>query len=74
MTASLVDEFSQPVVGRTVNFVLGTQSISAATNGSGVATATIKLNQKKGSVPVSATFVTDSMYVGSTDARTFTIG
>jgi len=32
LTASLVDELGQPVVGRTVAFALGSQSISAVTN------------------------------------------
>ncbi len=51
MTASLVDELNQPVSGRTVVFTLGSQTISAATNASGIATATIKLNQKQGAYP-----------------------
>jgi PKD repeat protein len=74
LTASVVDEFGQPVVGRTVHFQLGTQSINASTNGSGVATATIKLTQKKGTVNVSASFSGDSMYTGSSNALPFTIG
>src|SRR5262249_14324515 len=35
LTASLVDEFGQPVVGRKVNFVLGTQTATATTDASG---------------------------------------
>lgn len=74
LTASVVDEFGQPVAGRTVHFQLGTQSISATTSGSGVATATIKLNQKKAIVSVSASFSGDSMYTGSSNTLPFTIG
>jgi PKD repeat protein len=74
LTASVIDEFGQPVVGRTVAFQLGTQSITAATNGSGVASATIKLNQKKATISVSASFAGDSKYTSSSDTRTFTIG
>jgi PKD domain len=74
LSATVVDEFGQAVVGRTVSFVLGTQSISATTNSSGVAAATIKLDQKKGDYTVSATFAGDTKYVASADSRTFTIG
>ncbi|MGH3127136.1 MAG: PKD domain-containing protein [Gaiellaceae bacterium] len=74
LSATVVDEFGQAVVGRTVSFVLGAQSISATTNSSGVASATIKLNQHKGDYTVSATFAGDTKYVGSADSGTFTIG
>jgi len=74
MTASLVDELNQPVSGRLVVFTLGSQTISAATNVSGVATATIKLNQKQGTYTVSASFAEDGKYLASTDSKTFTIG
>jgi len=74
LTASVVDQFAQPVAGRTVNFQLGTQSISATTSGSGVATATIKLNQKQSVVNVSASFSGDAMYTSSSNTLPFTIG
>jgi hypothetical protein len=74
LKASLVDQLNQPVVGRTVLFTLGAQSISAITDGSGVATATIKLNQKKGDYTVSAAFAGDTMYTASSNARPFKIG
>jgi hypothetical protein len=74
LTASLVDELNQPVSGGTVVFTLGTQTKSAATNASGVATATIKLNQKQGSYTVSAGFAEDARYLADSDSHTFTIG
>ena len=74
LTASLVDELNQPVSGRTVQFTLGSQTTSAATNASGVATATIKLNQKQGPYTVSAEFAEDGKYLGDSDSNTFTIG
>ncbi len=74
LSASLVDEYGQPIVGRTVAFALGTQSISAITNNAGVASATIKLNQKKGTVNASATFATDTMYNASNSTTSFKIG
>ena len=74
LTASLVDELNQPVSGRTVLFTLGTQSISAATDVSGVASATIKLNQKHGTYTVSVSFAGDAKYLSTSDSQTFTIG
>jgi len=49
LSAKLVDELGRALAGQTVTFQIGTQSVSAVTNGSGVATATIKLTQKPGS-------------------------
>jgi hypothetical protein len=74
LTASLVDELNQPVSGRTVLFTLGTQSISAATDASGVAIATIKLNQKHGTYTVTASFAGDAKYLTSSNSQTFIIG
>jgi PKD repeat protein len=74
LSASLVDELGQPVVGRTVTFTLGTQTVSAATSSSGVAAATIKLNQKKALYIVSASFAGDGKYTSSANAQSFTIG
>jgi hypothetical protein len=76
LSATVVDDHGQAVAGRTVDFTLGTQSISATTDASGVASATIKLNQKHGTYTATATFAppaTDK-YTGSTDSQTFTIG
>lgn len=74
LTASLVDELNQPVSGRTIVFTLGSQTISAATDVAGVATATIKLNQKHGTYPVSASFAGDAKYLLSSNSQTFEIG
>ena len=76
LTAAVIDELGQPVVGRTVLFTLGTQSISGTTNSSGVAGATLKLNQKHGTYTVTATFSPDpsDKYTGSSGSQTFTIG
>jgi PKD repeat protein len=73
VSASVVDELGQPVVGRTVQFTLGAQNASAATNSSGIATTSIRLNQKKGSYSVSASFAGDGKYTSSANAHTFTI-
>ena len=74
VTAQLTDDLGQPVVGRLVVFTLGSQTISATTNSSGIASATIKLNQKQGSYTVAATFAGDVKYGGSNGSQTFTIG
>lgn len=76
LSATVVDDLGQAVAGRTVQFTLGSQSISATTNSSGVATATLKLNQKHGTYVATATFAppaTDK-YTGSSNSQTFTIG
>jgi PKD domain len=76
LSATVLDDHGQPVAGRTVDFTLGAQSISATTNASGVASATLKLNQKHGTYLATATFAppgTDK-YTGSTNSQTFTIG
>jgi hypothetical protein len=47
--------------------------LSAATNGSEVATATIKLAPKQSGVNVSASYAGESMVTGNSDMRLFTI-
>jgi PKD repeat protein len=73
-SASLTDEFGEPVQGRSVHFTVGAQSADASTNASGVATVTIKLNQKKGSYSLGVSFAGDAKYVASSTSGTFTIG
>lgn len=74
LSASVVDDLGQPVAGRAVVFTLGTQTISATTDASGNAAASIKLDQKHGTYTVSAAFAGDAKYVGSSNSQTFTIG
>jgi PKD repeat protein len=76
LSATIVDDQGQPVAGRLVTFTLGSQSIGAMTSSSGVASATLKLNQKKGTYTVTATFAPESSdkYTGSSGGQTFTIG
>ena len=74
LTASLIDELNQPVGGATILFTLGSQSVSANTDGSGVASATLKLNQKHGTYAVAASFAGNSKFLLSTSSQTFTIG
>jgi PKD domain/Bacterial Ig-like domain (group 1) len=74
LSATVVDDLGQAVAGRVVTFTLGTQTINATTNASGVASASIKLNQKHGTYTVSAAFAGDSKYVGNSSSQTFSIG
>jgi hypothetical protein len=75
LSATLSDEYGQPVVGRKVTFTVGSQTISAWTSSSGVASISLKLNQKVGTYDVSATFLADSHYFGSTtETQPFKIG
>lgn len=74
LSASVVDDLGHAVAGRVVTFVLNDQTITATTDSSGVAAATIKVKQKQGTYTVSATFAGDAKYVGSADSRAFTVG
>jgi len=74
LTASLVDELGNAVQGASILFTLGTQSISATTDGSGVATATLKLNQKHGTYTVEANFAGNAKYLASSSIGPFVIG
>jgi len=74
LTASLVDELGSAVQGASILFTLGTQTVSANTDGSGVATATLKLNQKHGPYTVEAKFVGNAKYLASSNIQPFVIG
>ena len=75
LTAHLVDEYGEPVQARKVSFALGTQTAVGTTDAAGNASASIKLSQKPGSYPLSATFVGDTKYNASADAGlTFVVG
>lgn len=74
LSAALVDELGFPVSGAPVVFTLGVQSVSANTDGSGVATATLKLNQKHGSYTVKAAFAGNAKYLASSNDQPYTIG
>ena len=75
LTATLTDSLGLPVAGATVTFTVGSQTVSGVTNGSGIATASLALNQKNGAYPLNATFAGDAKYLGSSAvAGTFKIG
>jgi PKD domain len=76
LTAVLVDEYGQPVVGKKLTFNLGTQTAIGTTDANGVASASLKLTQKSGSYPLAVTFPAgDAKYYDSLDADgVFVIG
>jgi PKD domain len=76
VTATLVDEYGQPVAGKKVTFQLGSQTAVGTTDSTGKASANIKLVLKPGSYALSATFAAgDAKYNASADTGlTFVIG
>ena len=75
-TATLVDTYGQPVVGKKVTFQLGSQTAVGTTDSTGKAAANIKLVQKPGSYALTADFAAgDAKYNASGDTGlTFVIG
>jgi len=75
LSAVLKDATGKPLSGRTIAFQLGTQTASAITNASGVASTSLKLDQKNGTYAVSATYAAGgadgSKYVGSSQGTVF---
>jgi len=63
-----------PLSGKTINFVLGSQNTSAVTDADGVASVDLTLLQAPGdSYTVTATFAEDAQYQQSSDNEGFTI-
>ncbi len=75
LTANLVDEYGQPIAGKKVTFQLGSQSAVGTTDGSGNASAKLKLVLKPGSCTPNAVFPADAKYDASADTGlTFVVG
>jgi hypothetical protein len=62
-----------PVPGKTVNFAVGTAACSGVTDGSGFASCPLTPNQAAGSYTLTATFVSDSSFAGSSASASFTV-
>lgn len=75
LSATLVDATGTPLSGRTIQFKLGSQSASAVTNINGVAAVSLKLNQKNGIYPLTATWTPsgadDTHHLTSSDTKSF---
>jgi len=74
LSATLTDALSgTPIPGMPIALALGSQTASATTDGAGVASQVIVVNQPAGNVTVSAAFAGDTIYLPSSDSKTFTI-
>jgi len=77
LSAILVDATGKALSGRTIVFVLGSQTASAVTNGSGVASTTLKLAQKNAKYSLTATWAPSvpdaNRYTGSAASATFSL-
>ena len=75
LSAVLKDATGKALAGRQVLFVLGGQQVQATTDASGIASVTLKLTQKNGSYPLTATWtpfgIDAGRYVGSAASLTF---
>ncbi len=75
LSATLLDATAKPLAGKTIVFKLGSQTVSATTNASGVAGTTLVLAQKNGTYPLTATYTPagadTSRYLGSVGSATF---
>jgi hypothetical protein len=71
----LKDAEGKPLPGQTIQFTLGAQTALAVTDANGIAIATLKLNQKNGYYPLTATWTPSgadvAKYSGSADVETF---
>jgi hypothetical protein len=73
-TATLVDELTNtPLPGKYITFTLGTQSISAATDATGVATASLIIDQAPGNHTLVSDFAGDDIYLPGVDNDAFEI-
>ena len=76
LTAKLTDDEGNPISGKAITFVLGSQGCTATTNASGIATCTIsKLTQRHGPYALTSTFngSADPNFVSATDTDVFSI-
>ena len=75
LSALLKDATGTALAGRQVVFVLGSQQVQATTGASGIASASLKLTQKNGTYPLTATWAPSgadaNRYVGSAASATF---
>ena len=75
LLAILADATGTRLANRQITFKLGTQSVSVNTDANGVAFATLKLAQKNGIYPLTATFTPAGpdagTYLASSDAKSF---
>ena len=74
LEATLTDVEGNPVAGRTVTFAVGSQTVTAVTDSSGVASAMMTIADHGRSQTVTARFAGDSRYLPSDTSATITWG
>jgi hypothetical protein len=75
LSAKLVDGLNRPLAGKSIAFQLGTQSVSATTGATGIATASLKLNQHNGTYSLTATYAGNAtQWTAGAASATFKIG
>jgi hypothetical protein len=74
VSAKVVDALGRPLAGYAVTFTIGSQSVTATTNSSGVAASQIVLNQKPGYYPLTAAWAGDTgKYLGDWTSAQFSL-
>ncbi len=73
LQATLKDAFGHALVGYSLTFTIGSQSVTAITGAGGVASTSLVLNQPKGSYSVVVSFAGDSTYTASSSTTSFAI-
>jgi hypothetical protein len=74
LRATLTDVLAAAgIPSKTISFTIGTQSGSGTTNGSGLATSSITLNQAPAVSTVQSSFAGDAAYLPASDSDQFTI-
>ncbi|MDH3246149.1 MAG: HYR domain-containing protein, partial [Saprospiraceae bacterium] len=74
LKATLTDDLTgDPLSGKSVKFEIGSQSIVATTDATGVACTTIVVTQAPGNYTVKTSFAGDAIYTSSMDSDPFTI-
>lgn len=74
VSARVVDALGRPLAGYVVTFDIGAQSTTATTNASGVAATQIKLTQKPGYYPLTASWTGDpGKYLGDSTSAQFSL-
>jgi hypothetical protein len=65
LAAKVTDELGQPEVGAAVTFTVGSQTASAVTDSTGLASAPLTLNQNPGTYVLNVTTAANGFYLGS---------
>lgn len=73
VSATLMDEDDIPISGRTINFVIGSQSDSDTTDTAGLASTGIVIDQAPGTCTLTITFAGDDLYEPCYYTGSFTI-